>query len=155
MALVVVGKEGVLRRRCPSCAEDPHDIVLPLRPDDEHEASGDQPDRDEAVFGGGVGLVEQLQVVFARVEQRLGLLERDAVLLHVGVVLCGVSGERHLNSLPAFGTTSMAESEEHPTRVVRFFTLGARGTSGTIEPRRRAAAVTSATGPLHGEETRA
>ncbi len=104
-----MGEQGALRGRCPSCADDPHDVLLPLGPDDEHEAAGDRPDGDEAVFGGGVSFVENLEVVLSRAEQRLRLLERDAVLLHVGAVLCGVPGDRHRNNLPPLGGKSMAE----------------------------------------------
>jgi len=48
-----------------------------------------------AIFVVGVGVVEDLEVIDPRREELLSLLERDAMLLAIGAVLCRVPGDLH------------------------------------------------------------
>lgn len=89
VALAVVDEQGALGGGCPSGADDADDLVFPHGPDHQHQATLDGPDGDEPVLGVGVSIVEEFKVVLSGREERLGLLERKAVLELVRIVLSG------------------------------------------------------------------
>ena len=79
----------------PPGAHDADETFFSFRVDDDHETSIDRADCDEAVLELGVLRVEDLEIVGTRLEEPLGLPERQPVLSLVAAVLGIVPLEGH------------------------------------------------------------
>ena len=76
-------------------ANDPESAFLWFRLDDDHAPAIDGADRDEPVLALRMLRVEDLEVVDARLEERLGFPEGESVLPSVAPVLRRVPLELH------------------------------------------------------------
>lgn len=71
----------------PASADDSNCLVVTLRPHNENEAPYDRADCNEPIFGIGVGLIEDFQIIRGRREEIRSLLEGDAVVSLVREIL--------------------------------------------------------------------
>lgn len=83
----------------PASTDDTKRVIVAGRPHDKDETPRDRPDGDETILRLGVGLVEDLEVVGARSEKLLSLLEGDAMLPPVREVLGFIPGDPHPSSV--------------------------------------------------------
>jgi hypothetical protein len=91
----------------PASADESNRLLISFRVHDKNQALFDRSDGDEPVFLIGMGVIEDLQVVIASVEQATRFLKGNTMLRSIRAVLGFIPDDPHRPTIVHWLTKSM------------------------------------------------